>query len=128
MKARGNTGEGAVIGGVVGAILGSGLGGHGAGALAGAAVGAAGGAVIADSSGSNATSPGCPPGFVARSGAPPFAYGGSPYIYAAPTWYRPWVLYDGAWVYRPYPYHVWYYNRYSPYRHYGRPYYGRRRW
>jgi hypothetical protein len=125
VKAHGDAGAGAVIGGIAGALLGSsvaGRGSRGAGAIIGGGVGAVGGAAIADSSGSNATSPGCPPGFVTRSGAPPFAYGGyggEPYVYAAPDWYRPWVYYGGAWVYRPYPYHVWYYG------HYGRPYYGR---
>ncbi len=120
-----------MIGGVLGAILGSGLAGrgsHGTGALVGAGVGAASGAAIASSSGSNATSPGCPPGFVTRDGAPPFAYAayeGVPYYYAAPPWYRPWVLFDGHWVYRPYPYHLFYYHRYyggwrrGPYRHRG---------
>lgn len=124
VKAHGNVGQGAVIGGVVGALLGSGFGGHGAGALVGAGVGAAGGAAIADSAGSNATSPGCPPGFVVRSGAPAFAYGGyggSPYLYSAPGWYQPWVFYGGVWTYRPYPYHVWYYRHYGWGPRYGGP-------
>lgn len=124
VKAHGDAGTGALIGGALGAIIGSGFGGHGGGALAGAVVGAAGGAVVADSAGSNATSPGCPPGFVVRRGAPGFAYGGyggQPYVYAAPGWYRPWVYYGGAWVYRPYPYHVWYYGHYGRYGYYGRP-------
>ncbi len=115
VKAHGNAGEGAVLGGLFGAIIGSGFGGrhsHGTDALAGAAVGAAGGAAIASSAGSNATSPGCPPGYVVRDGAPPFYYGAGPYVYAAPGWYNPWVFYGGAWVYRPYPYHVWYYHHY----------------
>lgn len=134
VKSHGDVGAGAVIGGLFGAIVGSGLSGrhdHGTGALAGAAVGAAGGAAIASSTGGNATSPGCPPGFVVRGGAPAF-YGsyGPTYAYAAPGWYRPWVFYGGTWVYRPYPYHVWYYRHYG-YRPYGygyrRPYY-RRHW
>jgi hypothetical protein len=133
VKAHGDTGAGALIGGAIGAIIGSGFGGHGAGALAGAAVGAAGGAVVANSSGSNTTSPGCPPGFVVRREAPAFAYGGyggQSYVYAAPGWYQPWVYYGGAWTYRPYPYHVWYYRHYGyygPRGYYHRgPY--RRRW
>lgn len=138
VKAHGDAGQGALIGGIAGAILGSAIGGrgnHGTGALAGAAVGAAGGAVVGDASGSNATSPGCPPGYVVRGGAPAFSYGGyggAPYAYAAPGWYRPWVYYGGAWVYRPYPYHVWYYGHYGPRYHgyYGRRWHGgyRRRW
>lgn len=134
VKAHGDAGAGAVIGGIAGALFGSAVGGrgnHGTGALAGAAVGAVGGAAIAGSSGSNATSPGCPPGYVVRGGAPAFAYnyGPDPYLYAAPDWYRPWIFYDGAWVYRPYPYHVWYYGHYyGGYGHYGyrRGYHGRR--
>lgn len=115
VKAHGNAGTGAIIGGIFGAILGGGLSGRhssGAGVFAGAAVGAAGGAVIAGSSGSNATSPGCPPGYVVRGGAPGYAYAAPSYYYAAPGWYRPWVFIDGAWAYRPYPYHDWYYRRY----------------
>jgi hypothetical protein len=133
VKSRGDAGTGAIIGGVLGAIVGSGLGGrhdHGTGALAGAAVGAAGGAVVADSAGSNATSPGCPPGFVVRRDAPAFSYGGYagvPYAYAAPGWYRPWAFYGGVWSYRPYPYHVWYSRHYGyPHRYYRGGY--RRRW
>jgi len=124
IKAHGDTGAGALIGGAIGAIIGSGFGGHGAGALAGAAVGAAGGAVVADSTGSNATSPGCPPGFVVRRDAPVFAYGGyggQPYAYAAPGWYQPWVFYGGVWTYRPYPYHVWYSRHYGHYGYYRGP-------
>ena len=71
VKAHGNAGEGAVLGGLFGAVIGSGLAGrgsHGVGALAGAAVGAGAGAAIASSTGSNATSPGCPPGYVLRDG------------------------------------------------------------
>jgi hypothetical protein len=124
VKAHGNTGEGAVIGGIAGALFGSAVAGrhsHGEGAVLGGLGGAGVGAAVAGSSNSNATSPGCPPGFVTRGGAPAFAYGGGPYVYAAPGWYRPWVFYGGAWVYRPYPYHVWYYGHYrGGYR--GRPY------
>ena len=129
VKAHGNTGEGAVIGGIAGALFGSAVAGrhsHGEGAVLGGLGGAGVGAAVASSSGSNATSPGCPPGFVTRGGAPAFAYGGGLYVYAAPGWYHPWVFYGGAWVYRPYPYHVWYYGHYrGGYR--GRPYGGYRR-
>jgi hypothetical protein len=114
VKAHGNAGEGAVLGGLFGAIIGSGLAGrgsHGTGALAGAAVGAAGGAVIASNVGSNETSPGCPPGYVLRDGAAPL-YVAPAYAYAAPGWYNPWVFYGGAWVFRPYPYHAYYYHAY----------------
>ncbi len=126
VKAHGDAGAGAVIGGIAGALIGSTFGGHGAGAFGGAIVGAAGGAAIASNSGSNVTSPGCPPGYVVRGGAPAFAYsgyGGDPYYYDAPGWYRPWVFVGGLWTYRPYPYHVWYYGHYG--RGYGRGYYGR---
>lgn len=139
VRAHANTGAGAVLGGAAGALLGSGLAGRhdrGAGALLGAGVGALGGAAVANNSAGNATSPGCPPGYVTREGAPPLAYGaGYPaapaYAYAAPDWYQPWVYYGGAWAYRPYPYHAWYYRHYyRPGAYYGRPgrYYGRRRW
>ena len=57
------------------------------------------------------TSPGCPPGYVVRGDAPGFYYNG-PIYYAAPDWYHPWAFYGGRWVYRPYPYHTWYYNHY----------------
>jgi hypothetical protein len=137
VRAHANTGTGAVLGGAVGALLGSGLAGRhdrGAGALLGAGAGALGGAAIASNSTSNATSPGCPPGFVTRNGAPPFAYGSAypaapAYVYAAPAWYQPWVFYGGVWSYRPYPYHGWYARYYGRPGFYGRPgYYGHRRW
>jgi hypothetical protein len=147
VRAHADTGAGAVIGGAAGALLGSGLAGRhdrGTGALLGAGVGALGGAAVANNTSSGATSPGCPPGYVTRSGAPAFAYGGGyavdgayaaqpAYAYAAPTWYQPWVYYGGAWTYRPYPYHVWYYRHYyRPGFYYGRPgpyrYGWRRRW
>jgi hypothetical protein len=146
VRAHADTGVGAVIGGAAGALLGSGLAGRhdrGTGALLGAGVGALGGAAVANNSSSGATSPGCPPGYVTRAGAPPFAYGGGyavdgayaaqpAYAYAAPGWYQPWVYYGGAWTYRPYPYHVWYYRHYyRPGFYYGRPrggYGWHRRW
>ena len=123
VKAQNNAGAGAVIGGLFGALLGSGIAGRhdrGAGAVLGGVAGAAGGAAIGSTS-RDATSPGCPPGFVVRRDAPAFYYPAGPYYYAAPVWYRPWIFYDGRWSYRPYPYHVWYYER-----GYGGPYGGRR--
>ena len=128
-RSRGNAGVGAVVGGLFGALVGSGLSGrhdHGTGALVGGLVGAGGGAAIA-SSANNATSPGCPPGYVVRGGAPAFYYDEGAYAYAAPTWYRPWAFDDGRWLYRPYPYHAWYYrNYYAPRYHGGPRYYGYR--
>ncbi|MEO1967112.1 MAG: hypothetical protein ABGW87_00180 [Sphingomonadaceae bacterium] len=123
-----NTAAGAVIGGVLGAIVGSSLGGrhdHGGSTLAGAAVGAIGGAAVGAST-SYSTSPGCPPGYVMRRDAPTYYYP-SDYDYAAPGWYRPWVYVGGAWTFRPYPYHVYYYREhYRGGRWYGRDrgYYG----
>ena len=123
VRAPNNTGAGAVIGGLLGALVGSGVSGrgdHGTGALVGGIAGAAGGAAIGSES-ANATSPGCPPGYVVRGGAPVFAYDYGPdYLYAAPGWYQPWYFYGGRWLYRPYPYHNWYYRHY-----YGRGFYGR---
>jgi len=120
VKARDNTATGAIIGSIVGAIIGSGASGHhdrGGGTLAGAAIGAVGGAVIGSTS-ANETSPGCPPGYVIRREAPEYTYSAD-YYYAAPGWYRPWVYVGREWVYRPYPYHNWYYRHYQPYRGYG---------
>jgi hypothetical protein len=114
VKSRGDAGTGAVVGGILGAIIGSGLSGrhdHGTGVVAGAAIGAVGGAAIGSASGGD-TSPGCPPGYVVRRGASSYSYAPSGYYYAAPDWYRPWVFVDGIWVYRPYPYHDWYYRNY----------------
>lgn len=124
VKSRGDVGKGALVGGILGAIIGGGLGGrhNGGGAMAaGAAIGAIGGAAVASSSGGD-TSPGCPQGYVLRSGASAYVYPQSDYYYAAPSWYRPWVFVDGMWVYRPYPYHDWYYRTYRGYRgYYGHP-------
>jgi len=105
-----NVAAGAVIGGVFGALLGSGVAGphdRGAGAVVGGLAGALAGSAI----GASATSPGCPPGYVVRYGAPPFAppvfVGG--YAYTAPPGYRPWIWDGRHWGYRPYPYHrSWY--------------------
>lgn len=133
VKARNNAGTGAVIGGLFGALLGSSLSGrhdHGGGALLGGIAGAAGGAVVGSAS-SNATSPGCPPGFVVRRDAPQFIYddAAGPYYYAAPDWYRPWYFYDGRWAYRPYPYHNYYYRTYGHrYGGYGRGWGGHGGW
>ena len=133
VKARSNATAGAVIGGIFGALVGNGLSSRhdgGFGTLAGAAVGAVGGAAIGGST-ANETSPGCPPGFVVRSGAAPYSYDTvyfSNYYYAAPGWYRPWVYVGDRWTYRPYPYHDYYYRAYRPYHPYGwgdRGYYGR---
>lgn len=115
VKSHGNAATGAIIGGVLGALLGNGLAGRhdrGAGTFAGAAVGAVGGAAIAGSAGNNQTSLGCPPGYVVRRDARPYAYDDVDYDYAAPGWYRPWVYVGGSWDYRPYPYHNWYYRTY----------------
>ena len=109
------TAAGAIIGGVLGAVIGSSIAGRhdrGAGAIVGGGLGAIAGGAIANSSG-----PGCPPGFVLRSGAPAFYYGGPPggayVVYDAPTWYNPWIWYGGAWIYRPYPYHRYWGEHYS---------------
>lgn len=110
-----DTTAGVVIGGILGAVIGSGLAGRydrGAGAVAGGALGAvAGGAIGSSAADSN---PNCPPGYVMRAGAPPFypgpVYGGV--VYAAPGWYDPWIWYGHHWIYRPYPYHRYYWRRY----------------
>ena len=107
------TAAGAIIGGVLGAVIGSGVAGrgaHGAGALVGGGLGATAGGLIANGQG-----PGCPPGFTLREGAPAFAYTPAPaaYPYAAPSWYNPWLWYDGRWVYRPYPYHRYWNDHYA---------------
>jgi hypothetical protein len=115
VKSHGDVAAGAVIGGILGAIVGGSLAGRhdgGGAVVAGAALGAAGGAAVAASTGSNETSPGCPPGYVVRHNAPTYAYSYPDYYYAAPGWYRPWIYTGGAWIYRPYPYHDWYWHRY----------------
>ena len=81
-------------------------------------IGAIGGAAVASSS-SGATSPGCPPGYVARRDATVYSYGPPGYYYAAPDWYVPWVFMDGYWAYRPYPYHDFYWHNYGGYGHGG---------
>lgn len=117
----GNTLGGAVVGGLAGALIGSAVAGrhsNGAGALIGGIAGAG----IGGAAGSTADhTPGCPPGMVARGGAPAFAYDGydSGYSYAAPGWYRPWIFIDNRWSYRPYPYHAYYYGHYGHGRSWG---------
>ena len=107
-----NAVAGAVVGGVLGAILGSSIAGRGSHA-AGAVVGGAAGAMAGSAIGASSTSPGCPPGYVVREGAPPFAPGFvfvGGYSYIAPPGYRPWIWTGGRWVYRPYPYHRYWYR------------------
>jgi hypothetical protein len=114
VKSKGDTASGALVGGILGAIVGSALGGRhdgGLGTVAGAAIGAMGGAAVAENSGGD-TSPGCPPGYVVRRDAARYTYQPEGYYYAAPQWYRPWVFVGGAWAYRPYPYHDYYYRTY----------------
>ncbi|MBV9995345.1 MAG: hypothetical protein JO127_09035 [Caulobacteraceae bacterium] len=111
----GSTAGGAIIGGILGALIGAGVGGHGGGVAAGALIGGSTGAVIGHSAAVN--SPNCPPGYVMRAGAPAFYPGpvfGGEVVYAAPGWYDPWIWYGGHWIYRPYPYHRYYWHR----RHY----------
>ena len=111
---RANNGAaGAVIGGILGALVGSGLSSRrdsGAGIVAGAGLGAIAGNAIGRSDGSN---PNCPPGYALRAGAAPFypgpVYGGD-VVYAAPPDYDPWIWYGGHWIYRPYPYHRYWYR------------------
>jgi hypothetical protein len=102
-----NTAAGAVIGGLLGAAAG-GLAGRGAGALAGGAVGAVAGGTL----GAAATDPGCPPGYVLRPH--PTAFVAGPVypgvVYVAPDWYDPWIWYGGHWIYRPYPYHRYWFH------------------
>jgi len=121
VKSQGDTAGGALIGGLLGAIVGSAVAGRhdaGAGALVGGAFGAVGGAAIASSS-NGETSPGCPPGYRVRRDAVAYGFDGPDYYYAAPGWYHPWVFIGGAWTYRPYPYHDWYYRTYRGPRAYG---------
>jgi hypothetical protein len=129
VKSGGNAGAGAVIGGLLGALVGSSVAGRhdrGTGAAVGGIAGAFGGAVAGSA---QSTSPGCPPGYVARGGAPAFYYDGPDYVYAAPDWYRPWIFIDNRWSYRPYPYHAYYYRTWGYGRPgYGRPGYGRPGW
>lgn len=108
-----DTAAGVVIGGILGAIIGAGAAGRydrGAGAIVGGALGATAGGAIGNAAG--ASNPNCPPGYVLAPGAAPF-YPGSVYgdvIYSAPGWYDPWIWYGGHWIYRPYPYHRYWYR------------------
>ncbi|WP_223799935.1 hypothetical protein [Sphingomonas nostoxanthinifaciens] len=105
-----NATAGAVIGGLIGALAGTGLaGGHDQlpAAVLGAGAGAAAGSTIARN-----TSPGCPPGYLVRPAPQPF-YPASPppsVVYVAPSWYDPWIWYGGHWLYRPYPYHRFWFD------------------
>jgi hypothetical protein len=106
----GNAAAGAVIGGILGAVIGSAAsGGYGGAVAAGAVVGGTAGAAVGSSAAAN---PNCPPGYVVRAGAPAFypgpVYG--PNVYVAPSWYNPWISYGGHWIYRPYPYHRYWYQ------------------
>ena len=115
VKAHGDPATGAIVGGLFGALVGGALAGRhdtGAGMFVGGALGAVGGAAIAANSDNGDTSPGCPPGYVVRRDAQGYSYGGPDYYYAAPGWYQPWVFIGGGWVYRPYPYHDWYWHTY----------------
>jgi hypothetical protein len=113
MEQRANsTAAGTVIGGLLGAIAGSGLAGrgsHAAGAVVGGAAGAVAGGAIGRSS-----SPDCPPGYALRASPPAFDPGPvyPDVVYVQPTWYDPWIWYGGHWIYRPYPYHrFWFRHR-----------------
>ncbi|MFI4973933.1 MAG: hypothetical protein ACHP84_05275 [Caulobacterales bacterium] len=112
-----NTAAGAVIGGILGAIIGGGLSrgyDRGSSVAAGAVIGGTAGAAIGHSA--NADNANCPPGYALRAGAEPF-YPGPVYgevLYAAPVWYDPWIWYGNHWIYRPYPYHRYWYRTHRP--------------
>ncbi|HVY33079.1 MAG TPA: glycine zipper 2TM domain-containing protein [Caulobacteraceae bacterium] len=99
---------GTIIGGILGAVIGSNLGSGGGrtgGALIGGAAGALAGNALARDSGGGV----CPQGYAVRVGAPVFVP--PPYVvYAAPVEYNPWFWYGDRWVYRPYPYHRYYWR------------------
>ncbi|HLI66480.1 MAG TPA: hypothetical protein VKU90_08960 [Caulobacteraceae bacterium] len=110
------TAAGAVIGGIFGAVIGAGIAGphdRGAGAVIGAGVGGLTGAAIGASAAND--NPNCPPGYALREGAPAFypgpVYG--PIVYEAPDGYDPWFWDDGHWIYRPYPYHRFWYEQHE---------------
>lgn len=108
---RSNVTAGAVIGGLIGALAGSGLAtryDRAPAAVLGAGAGAAAGSTIARNA-----SPDCPPGFVVKAAPEPF-YPPPVYphvVYIAPPWYDPWAWYGGHWIFRPYPYHRYWYER-----------------
>lgn len=107
---RSNVAAGAVIGGLVGALAGTGLAGRhdqAPAAILGAGAGAVAGSAIARNA-----SPDCPPGYVIKAVPEPF-YPPPVHphvVYVAPPWYDPWVWYGGHWIYRPYPYHRFWYE------------------
>jgi hypothetical protein len=108
-----NTATGVVIGGILGALVGASIAGRNnstGGAIAGAAVGAVAGAAVA--SAANSSNPNCPSGYVLRPGAEAFNSGPvfGEVLYAAPDWYDPWIFYGNHWIYRPYPYHRYWYQ------------------
>jgi hypothetical protein len=102
-----NVAAGALIGGLLGSTIGAGAGG-GRGAFVGGALGAGTGAAV----GSARSRDACPPGYVVRAGAPPFAYAPPPSYVGpngpGPGWYHPWAWEGGRWVY--YPYRSWYWS------------------
>jgi len=107
-----DTAAGVVIGGILGAIIGGSVSGRydrGAGVVAGGALGAMAGGAIGSTASSN---PNCPPGYVLAPDAAPFLPGPvyGDVIYAAPAWYDPWIWYGRHWIYRPYPYHRYWYR------------------
>jgi hypothetical protein len=112
-----STAAGAVIGGILGAIIGGSAAGRydrGAGIVAGGALGAVAGGAIGNASAAE-NNPNCPPGYVLREGAEPF-YAGPVYgdiVYEAPGWYDPWLWYGGHWIYRPYPYHRFWFHEHE---------------
>ncbi len=99
---------GAIIGGILGAVIGSNLA-SGGGRTGGAILGGVGGAALGASVAHNAEGA-CPQGYVLRAGAPPYPV--PVVVYDAPSWYNPWIWYDGRWVYRPYPYHRYWHEHY----------------
>ncbi len=99
---------GAIVGGILGAVIGSNLA-RGGGRTGGAIIGGVGGAALGASVAKNSQGA-CPQGYAIRPGAPPYPQ--PVVVYAAPAWYNPWIWYDGRWVYRPYPYHRFYYEHY----------------
>ena len=111
-----NAAAGTVIGGLLGALAGSGLAGHGEHA-AGAVVGGVAGALAGGAIGGSATNPNCPPGYVLRPAAPPFDPGPiyRDVVYVQPAWYDPWIWYGGHWIYRPYPYHRFWFKHHRLY-------------
>ena len=73
VRSHGNVAAGAIFGGIFGAVVGGIAGAATGGVAIGAGLGGVGGAAIAASA-NDATSPGCPPGYVVRDDAPAFYY------------------------------------------------------